>query len=118
MEPTFDPRIDQANERTLLAWVRTGLGLMAFGFVAARAGDWMRMLSGSAPQALGPVGWIGIVFVAFGSLFPVLAVVQFRRVRQAIQTNRPIPTGGVLAPAVALLLAVAGGILTGLLATG
>lgn len=31
-----DPRVQMAAERTLLAWVRTGLALMAFGFVVAR----------------------------------------------------------------------------------
>lgn len=31
-----DPRVQMAAERTLLAWIRTGLALMAFGFVVAR----------------------------------------------------------------------------------
>ena len=31
-----DPRVFFAAERTLLAWVRTGLTIMAFGFVVAR----------------------------------------------------------------------------------
>jgi uncharacterized membrane protein YidH (DUF202 family) len=32
-----DPRVRLAGERTLLAWVRTGLAMMAFGFVVARS---------------------------------------------------------------------------------
>ncbi len=32
----------QANERTLLAWIRTGLSLTTFGFVIARLGAWLR----------------------------------------------------------------------------
>ncbi len=43
----MDPRIAQANERTLLAWLRTGIGLMAFGFVVARSGSWVRRWSPS-----------------------------------------------------------------------
>jgi putative membrane protein len=39
-----DPRQLQANERTLLAWVRTGLALVTFGFVVAGIGAWLRML--------------------------------------------------------------------------
>ena len=35
---TLDPRIYFAAERTLLAWVRTGLAMMGFGFVVARFG--------------------------------------------------------------------------------
>jgi len=32
----IDPRVLYAAERTLLAWIRTGLALMGFGFVVAR----------------------------------------------------------------------------------
>ncbi|KAB2893150.1 MAG: DUF202 domain-containing protein, partial [Kofleriaceae bacterium] len=38
-----DLRILQANERTLLAWVRTGLALMAFGFVIGRIAVWLKL---------------------------------------------------------------------------
>ncbi len=34
--PLTDPRFAWAAERTLLAWVRTGVGMMAFGFVIDR----------------------------------------------------------------------------------
>lgn len=41
----LDPRILFAAERTLLAWVRTGLALMGFGFVVARFGLFLRELA-------------------------------------------------------------------------
>jgi putative membrane protein len=40
-----DPRVFFAAERTLLAWVRTGLTIMAFGFVVARFGLFLRLLA-------------------------------------------------------------------------
>src|SRR5271156_3896829 len=40
-----DPRIYFAAERTLLAWVRTGLTMMGFGFVVARFGFFLRELA-------------------------------------------------------------------------
>ncbi len=50
-----DPRVFFAAERTLLAWVRTGLTIMAFGFVVARFGLFLRLLAaqhvpGSTPS--------------------------------------------------------------------
>ncbi|MFO7542931.1 MAG: DUF202 domain-containing protein [Thiobacillus sp.] len=39
-----DPRVYFAAERTLLAWNRTGLSLMAFGFVVERFGLFVHML--------------------------------------------------------------------------
>ena len=39
-----DPRVYFAAERTLLAWIRTGMTIMAFGFVVARFGLFLRLL--------------------------------------------------------------------------
>ena len=43
-QPAEDPRTRFAGERTLLAWVRTGLAMMGFGFVVARFGLFLREL--------------------------------------------------------------------------
>jgi uncharacterized membrane protein YidH (DUF202 family) len=43
-----DPRVYFAAERTLLAWVRTGIAIMAFGFVVARFGLFLRLLRAQA----------------------------------------------------------------------
>jgi uncharacterized membrane protein YidH (DUF202 family) len=47
-QPVKDPRIYFAVERTLLAWIRTGLALMGFGFVVARFGLFLRELGSVA----------------------------------------------------------------------
>lgn len=41
----LDARVYMANERTILAWIRTGVALMGFGFVVARFGDFLREIS-------------------------------------------------------------------------
>ena len=48
--PERDPRVLFAIERTFLAWTRTALALMGFGFIVARLGLLMRELS-AAPHA-------------------------------------------------------------------
>ena len=41
----LDPRFALAAERTLLAWIRTGIALMGFGFIVARFGLFLRELA-------------------------------------------------------------------------
>src|SRR4030081_3864260 len=78
-----------ANERTLLAWVRTAIGLMGLGFVVARFGIFLRqmaLMSGAdaARESLAS-GIIGIALVAAGVLAGVLGAARFYRARSQIE---------------------------------
>jgi putative membrane protein len=81
-----DPRIFFAAERTLLAWVRTGLAVVGLGFIVARFGLFLRMVSqGSAaqePHASSTV--LGVLFVLFGSAGIAFGVAQFVRFCRAL----------------------------------
>jgi putative membrane protein len=98
-----DLRILQANERTVLAWIRTGLTLMAFGFVVARMGVWA---SGGAasPRHLAWAMLAGVAFVALGSLANAVAALRFLRVRRAILEGR------VIVPGSRAVIALTGGV--------
>jgi putative membrane protein len=95
-----DPRVFFAAERTLLAWLRTGLTVMAFGFVIARFGLFLQLLSlqgNRAPAYGGLSAALGIAFVAAGALASLAATLQHRRfVATLPQVDLPKSYSGAL----------------------
>ena len=80
-----DPRVFFAAERTLLAWVRTGLTVMAFGFVVARFGLFLRLLAAQQNQGIAEAqahnqvsNAVGIALVLIGVGCLILGAVQHR----------------------------------------
>lgn len=109
--PIDDPRIYLAAERTFLAWIRTSVSLMGFGFVIARFALWLReyglIVSGSTRVQPGPSTWLGLVMVCVGLGVCVMASVRYRGYVQALQRgvkNPPIHSGTSLLVAAALAL--------------
>ncbi|MFH0878745.1 MAG: DUF202 domain-containing protein [Lentisphaerota bacterium] len=104
--PDIDPRISMAAERTFLAWIRTGLALMGFGFVVARFGLFLREVATLQTKPL-PTGhgfslWIGISLVGLGVIVNILAAVNHSRYLRALSTcrippNLNTPLGNVVA---------------------
>jgi putative membrane protein len=79
-----DPRVFFAAERTLLAWLRTGLTIIALGFVVSRFGLFLRLLAvqtqSSSPASQSFLSAVlGVAFVIVGSLAIVGAAIQHRR---------------------------------------
>ncbi|HEX8873088.1 MAG TPA: DUF202 domain-containing protein [Nitrosospira sp.] len=79
-----DPRVFFAAERTLLAWVRTGLTVMAMGFVVARFGLFLTLLASSSESALPQAhthwhsGALGTLLVLTGSVVVLGALQNYR----------------------------------------
>lgn len=100
-KPVETLRLHQANERTMLAWIRTGIALMAFGFAIARFGLFLRQMAalGSvalpAPQGLGSA-WLGSALVAMGMVANLLATARYARSRQAIERGDVGAPGALL----------------------
>ncbi len=98
-----------AAERTLLAWIRTGLALMGFGFVAARFGFFQKelaSLSQSLPSSRGLSIWMGVVFVSVGILVNLVAAYEHARLLKTFGAENK--NTYYLGSLVALLLAFLG----------
>ena len=108
-----DPRVRFAGERTLLAWIRTSLAMMGFGFVVARFGLFLREIvpddNLKTPLPTGVSLWIGIALVVFGILVVLAASWQhvrfLRRLSSGQSYQAPRWSLGV---AVSVVLAVIG----------
>ena len=76
-----DPRVFFAAERTVLAWVRSGITVMAIGFVVARFGLFLQIMAASGPAVEQthhrhwPSNVLGILLVLLGS-FTILAALR------------------------------------------
>ena len=109
-KPEDDPRIYFAAERTFLAWLRTGLGLMGVGFAVARFGLFLREMQASqshAPvHATGLSMGSGVALVALGVIVNVGAVARHVRLVRQLSAGTWVP-GKISASAVALGLVLA-----------
>jgi putative membrane protein len=108
-----DPRIYFAAERTFLAWIRTGLGLMGVGFAVSRFGLFLREMRASElhepVHSTGLSVYSGVAMVALGVVINLAAVIQHYRVVSDLRNGTWVP-GRVSTNAVvlALLLVVIG----------
>jgi putative membrane protein len=89
MSDLNDPRVFFAAERTLLAWTRTGITLMGFGFVIERFGLFLHMFMGieGTEWQRDASFWVGICFILLGALVEFSSAMQFRSV---LKTLKPI----------------------------
>jgi len=102
-----------AAERTFLAWIRTGLALMGFGFVVARFGLFLEQLqliqhSPAAPK-YGLSLWFGTALIAVGVVVFLLSAWHHVRLVRELNRGGPVPSRpSIQAVAIALFLALVG----------
>jgi putative membrane protein len=106
-----------ANERTFLAWVRTGAAIVVFGFAIGRFSIAMRQLTALQGHAVRSVG-ISVVMGSFtivaGVVLVVAGLVRYRKTRAQLNAGTFEPAGFVL-DLITMLTVVFGLVLAGYL---
>jgi putative membrane protein len=77
-----------ANERTFLAWVRTSISVVVFGFVVAKFGITLRQFfrfENLDPHETGISLALGVSFMIVGILMAILAVWRYQSTRVQIE---------------------------------
>jgi putative membrane protein len=94
-----DPRFSMANERTALAWVRTGLGLLAGGVALT-----------SVASVTGLPSFLDVVSVLaclFGAFTAINALLSWQRAERALRLGEPLPAPNALRWLVVLVILAA-----------
>jgi uncharacterized membrane protein YidH (DUF202 family) len=87
-----------ANERTFLAWIRTSVAIMAFGFVVEKFALFVRQLSSLLEKPgipgnhivhipLGHSSLFGIFLVGLGAIMGMLAFIRYKKVEKEIEDD-------------------------------
>lgn len=105
-----------ANERTFLAWMRTGLATITFGFVVERFGLLLRELGFKSAltnaTSIHYSSIIGVALTLLGVVMIVVALLNFLHIRRSIDAEHFHPPAAfaiiltVLASLIGVLLAI------------
>lgn len=100
-----------ANERTFLAWIRTSIAIMGFGFVVVKFSLFINQISlllhgkeHPAPPAHSPI--IGVFLVVVGAAVVILSFIQYKRTERKLANHTFRPSTRLASTVMLLLLAI------------
>jgi putative membrane protein len=88
-----------ANERTFLAWVRTSVAIVVFGFAIGRFAIAMRQLTafqGNVPKTTGLSVWMGMSSILAGVVMVVAGLMRYRKTRAQLEAGKFEPAGFIV----------------------
>jgi putative membrane protein len=90
-----------ANERTFLAWVRTAIAVMAFGFLVERFDFFMSTMAGSSSRTLTFrtqqfANEMAMAFILLGVAMIVIETIRFFRIAREIDRDEVVYSAGTL----------------------
>ena len=95
-----NPTDHLANERTFLAWIRTSIAIMAFGFVVVKFALFVKQITfilGEGHNAItlpnrGYSAVIGIALVGLGTIMTLLAFFRYKNIEKQLFANTFFPS--------------------------
>jgi len=93
------PAIILANERTFLAWVRTSVAIVVFGFAIGRFAIAMRQLTevqGHASKATGFSVWMGTISILAGLVMLAAGSMRYKKTRAQLDEGKFEPAGFIV----------------------
>ena len=88
-----------ANERTFLAWVRTSVAVVVFGFAIGRFAIALRQLAqfqGHVPKTTGLSVWMGMSSILAGVVMVVAGLMRYRKTRAQLDQGKFEPAGFIV----------------------
>lgn len=109
---TFDKsREHLANERTFLAWIRTSIALMSFGFVIVKFTLFLKELSllieTKDVSSKGYSSMVGVIMVALGVILSLLAFIRYKKYEKQLNNNSYVASS-MLSLLITLIIIVGG----------
>jgi putative membrane protein len=88
-----------ANERTFLAWVRTSVAIVVFGFAIGRFAIALRQLTafqGHPTKTTGLSVWMGMISIVAGVVMVIAGLVRYRKTRSLLDEGKFEPAGFIV----------------------
>jgi putative membrane protein len=99
VEDTNRARDHLANERTFLAWVRTSVAIVVFGFAIGRFAIAMRQLTefqGRSSRTTGFSVWMGMSAILAGVVMVGAGLMRYRKTRAQLDEGKFEPAGFIV----------------------